>query len=324
MRVFRSILPCLGLATALTAVASIAAAQDFPTRPVRVIVQTAAGSALDALMRLVAEPLSEIWGKDVIIVNQAGAGGLNASRALADSKPDGYTLFMAGGSVYVALPVLHPDLPFDVSQFEPIGFVAEEPYAILVSSKLDVHSLAELIAYSKSQPSGLDAVAGTLGGLQHLTAERFRKESGAKLNMIHYPGTEAALGDVITGRVPVMFQTILPVAGVVKSGQVRMLAVATAARLPDYPDIPTASETVPGFTSSGWSVMVAPHGTPAAIVHKVNDDLRSALARPEVVQKFKAMGDYTRQLSPPQLADFIHNERSVWRPIVEQVSAAAQ
>ena len=190
---------------ALVAPASIAVcvltarADYYPTRAVKIIVQTAAGSSLDAMGRLVAEQLSQLWGKEVLVVNQAGAGGLNAARATADAAADGYTLFLAGGSVFVALPVLHRDLPFDVNAFVPIGFVAEQPYSILVSSKLDVHSLAELIAHSKSQPSGLDAVAGTIGGLQHLTAERFRRVSGAKINMIHYPGTQAALGDVISG-----------------------------------------------------------------------------------------------------------------------------
>ncbi len=324
MKAFRSILPRIGLATILIAVAAVARAQDYPTRPVRVIVQTAAGSSLDALARLVTEPLSQIWGKQVIIVNQAGAGGLNASRALADSAPDGYTLFMAGGSVFVALPILHPHLPFDVNQFEPIGFVADEPYAILVSSKLAVHSLAELIAYTKTQPSGVDAVAGTIGGLQHLTAERFRRASGAKLNMIHYPGTEAAMGDVITGRVPVMFQTILPVAGAVAAGTVRMLAIASDAPLPDYPNIPTVSETVPGFTSSGWSLMVAPHGTPAPIIQKINADLKTVLARPDVLKKFRALGDYTRPMSPQQLAAYIQNEHGVWTPIVQAVAAEAK
>jgi tripartite-type tricarboxylate transporter receptor subunit TctC len=323
INILRSILLRIGLAAALIAVAFIARAQDFPTRPVRVIVQTAAGSSLDALARLVTEPLSQIWGKEVIVVNQAGAGGLNAARATAASAPDGYTLFLAGGSVFVALPVLHPSLPFDVKDFEPIGFVAEQPYAILVSSKLAVHSLPDLIAYSKIQLSGLDAVAGTIGGLQHLTAERFRRLSGAKLNMIHYPGTEAALSDVISGRVPVMFQTILPVAGAVASGAVRMLAIASNARLADYPDIPTASETVAGFTSSGWSLMVAPRGTPFAIVHKVNDDLRTVLARPEVVEKFKALGNYTRPMSPQELAEYIHTEGEAWRPIVQEIAASA-
>jgi tripartite-type tricarboxylate transporter receptor subunit TctC len=323
-RALRSVLSRIALAAALIAIAGIARAQDFPARPVRVIVQTAAGSSLDAMARLVTEQLADIWGKEVIVVNQAGAGGLNAARATASAAADGYTLFLAGGSVFVALPVLHPQLPFDVNDFEPIGFVAEQPYAILASSKLAVHSLAEMIAYSKTQPSGLDAVAGTLGGLQHLTAERFRRVSGAKLNMIHYPGTEAALGDVISGRVPVMFQTILPVAGVVASGAVKMLAIASNNRLPDYPDIPTVTETLPGFTSSGWSILVAPHGTPPAIVQKVNDDLRTALARPDVIKKFQALGNYTRPMSPQALAAFIHTERDLWRPIVQEVGAAAQ
>ena len=325
MRVLRSVLPRICcLAIALLACAADVSAEDFPSRPVRIVVQTAAGSSLDAMARLVTEQLAQIWDREVIVVNQSGAGGLNAARATAASTADGYTLFLAGGSVFVALPVLHPDLPFDVKGFVPIGFVAEQPYTILVSGKFPAHSLAELIALSKTEPSGFDAVAGTIGGLQHLTAERFRSVSGAKLNMIHYPGTEAALGDVISGRVPVMFQTILPVSGVVASGAVRMLAIASDKRLPNYPDTPTVSETLPGFTSSGWSILVAPHGTPAPIVQKINDDLRVALARPQVLEKFQALGNYTRPMAPQDLARFVSTERDLWRPIVQQVGAAAE
>jgi tripartite-type tricarboxylate transporter receptor subunit TctC len=323
MNMFRSVAG-VAFAVALVAAGPAAQAEEFPARTVRIIVQTAAGSSLDAMARLVTEQLSQIWNRDVIVVNQAGAGGLNAARATAAASPDGYTLFLAGGSVFVALPVLHHDLPFDVNDFEPIGFVAEQPYSILVSSKLDVHSLAELISYTKSQPSGVDAVAGTLGGLQHLTAERFRRVTGARLNMIHYPGTSASLNDVLSGRVPVMFQTILPVAGVVASGEVKMLAIASNTRLPNYPDIPTVSETVPGFTASGWSILVAPHGTPNEIVRKINNDLRIALSRPEVIAKFQALGNYTRSMSPQELAKFVHTERDLWRPIVEQVGSAAE
>jgi len=328
MREFRPlrrhrISPVALVAAAVMTAVTLARAEEFPTRPVKIIVQTAAGSSLDSMGRLVAEQLSQIWGKEVLIVNQAGAGGLNAARAASDSAADGYTLFLAGGSVFVALPVLHRNIPFDVNAFMPIGFVAEQPYSILVSSKLDIHSLAGLITFSQSQPSGLDAVAGTIGGLQHLTAERFRRVSGAKLNMIHYPGTQAALGDAISGRVPVMFQTILPVAGAVASGEVRMLAVAAATRLPNYPDIPTVTETVPGFTSSGWSILVAPHGTPAAVVDKINRDLQTALLHPQVVTKFQALGNYTRLMTPQDLAGFVSSERELWRPIVEQVGALA-
>jgi tripartite-type tricarboxylate transporter receptor subunit TctC len=315
---------CIALAIALIALVPITRAEDFPARPVKIIVQTAAGSSLDVMARLVSERLSQIWGQQAIVVNQAGAGGLIAARATAASPPDGYTLFMAGGSVFVVLPEVHHNLPFDVNEFAPIGFVAEQPYAILVSSKLGVNSVPELIALSKRQPAGLNSVAGTRGGLQHLTAEWFRNRSGANLTMIHYPGTAQALNDVITGRVPVMFQTILPVAGVIASGEVKLLAIASAARLPNYPDIPTVSESIPGFTSSGWSILVAPQGTPAAIVRKINDDLREVLARPELIRKFEELGNYTRPMTPQDLADFIRREGELWRPIVKQIGIAAQ
>ena len=321
MSALRSALSRACLAAALAMACTHVQAEDFPTRPVHVIVQTAAGSSLDALARLLNAQLSQIWGKEVIVVNQAGAGGLNAARAASAAVPDGYTLFLAGGSVFVALPELHQNLPFDVSDFVPIGFVAEQPYAILASKRLGVTSLAELLALSKKTPGGLNAVAGTVGGLQHLTAEAFKARSGANLNLIHYPGTEASLADVISGRVPVMFQTLLPVAGAVASGEVKLLAVAAPKRLSNHPDLPTVAETIPGFTSSGWSILVAPHGTPAPIVQKINADLRKALAQPELLKKFQDLGNYTRSMSPQELADFVRSERQVWGPIVKKVAS---
>ena len=310
------------LAVALAAGLAQAHAEDFPARPVKIIVQTAAGSSLDVIARLIAEPLSRMWGQPVIIVNQAGAGGLIAARALVNSPADGYTLFLAGGSVFVVLPELQHDLPFDVGNFVPIGFVAEQPYTLLISNQLNVKSVAELIEYSKKQPAGLDSVAGTLGGLQHMTVEAFRARSGAKLNMIHYPGAAQASNDVISGRVPMMMQTLAPVAGIIASGQVKLLAVASATRLPDYPDTPLISDTVPGFVSSGWSILVAPEGTPSDIVQKINSDLRSVLTIPEVVKKLVDLGNYTRPFSPQELAEFVSKERDTWRPIVKLVGAS--
>jgi len=324
MNAFRRLIASLGLAMTLVASAPLAQAEDFPSRPVKIIVQTAAGSSLDVMARLVTEQLGQIWGQQPIVVNQPGAGGLLAARMTAASAPDGYTLFMAGGSVFVVLPEVQRNLAFDVNEFVPIGFIAEQPYALLVSNKLGVSTVAELVALSKRQPSGLDSVAGTRGGLQHLTVEWFRKKSGANLNMIHYPGPAQAMNDVITGRVPVMMQTILPVAGVISSGEIKLIAIASAERLPNYPDTPTIAETVPGFTSSGWSILVAPHGTPAAVVHKINDDLRTALARPALIRKFEEQGNYTRPMTPTELSDFVGSERALWGPIVRQIGIAAQ
>jgi tripartite-type tricarboxylate transporter receptor subunit TctC len=285
-------------------------------------VQTAAGSSLDVMARLVAEPLSKLWGQQAIIVNQAGVGGLIAARALASSPADGYTLFLAGGSVFIALPELHHDLGFDVGSFVPIGFVAEQPYTLIVSNQLNVNSVAELVDYSKKQPGGLDSVAGTVGGLQHMTVEAFRDRTGAKLNMIHYPGAAQASNDVISGRVPMMMQTIAPVAGIIASHQVKLLAIASASRLPNYPDTPLVSDTVPGFVSSGWSIMVAPQGTPSEIVHKINADLHAVLTMPDVVKKLQDLGNYTRPFSPEELAEFVNKERTTWAPIVQRIGKA--
>jgi tripartite-type tricarboxylate transporter receptor subunit TctC len=156
MNVLRLSVACVGVATAVTAIAPVARGEDFPARPVKIIVQTAAGSSLDVMARLVTEQLAQIWGQQPIVVNEAGAGGLLAARTTAASAPEGYTLFMAGGSVFVVLPEVQRNLAFDVNDFVPIGFIAEQPYALLASNKLGVDSVAELIALSKQQPGGLD------------------------------------------------------------------------------------------------------------------------------------------------------------------------
>jgi tripartite-type tricarboxylate transporter receptor subunit TctC len=303
---------------------SFAQAEDFPSRPVKIIVQTAAGSSLDVMARLVAEPLSRMWGQQAIIVNQAGAGGLIASRALAASPADGYTLFLAGGSVFVVLPEVNKNLNFDVNEFVPIGFAAEQPYALLVSKQSGINSVAELIERAKKELGGLDAVAGTRGGLQHMTVEAFKVRAGIKLNMIHYPGAAQSSNDVIAGRVPMMMQTIAPVAGIVAAGEVKLLAIASEKRLPNYPDTPTIGETLPGFVSSGWSILVAPQGTPAEVVQKINADLRTAMTNPEVVKKLQDLGNYPRPMSPQELAGFLRTERKLWGPIVKQLGATAQ
>src|SRR5436190_11783080 len=156
MNLLQSLMARIGIAMALIAAAPLVRAEEFPARPVKIIVQTAAGSSLDVMARLLTEQLTQIWGQQPIIVNQAGAGGLLAARATAAAAPDGYTLFMAGGSVFVVLPEVQRNLAFDVNEFVPIGFIAEQPYALLASNKLGVDSVADLIALSKQRPGGLD------------------------------------------------------------------------------------------------------------------------------------------------------------------------
>jgi tripartite-type tricarboxylate transporter receptor subunit TctC len=160
--------------------------------------------------------------------------------------------------------------------------------------------------------------------LQHLTVEWFRIRSGANLNMVHYPGPAQAMNDLIAGRVPVMMNTVAPVAGVIAANEVKLLGVAATARLSNYPATPLISDTVPGFTSSGWSILVAPRGTPVAVAQKINNDLRTVLSRPEVIKKFEELGNYTRPMTSQELSDFVRSERDIWRPIVKGIGMTAQ
>ena len=296
-------------------------AESYPAGPVKFITQLAAGAATDPAMRIVIDHLGKMWKQQTTLVNQPGAGGAIAARAAAAAPPDGYTLYMAIASTFISLPETQPHLPFDVNDFVPIGFVGEVPIAIAASPVLPVNSLPELIAYSKTQPGGVQVAVGIRGGITHLATELFRSRSGAELTSVFYPGTGTAMPDVISGRVPIMVEGL---AGPLAGGQLKLLAIASSARLASRPDVPTVSETVPGFTASGWFALVAPPSTPPAIVKKVSDDLRVVLALPDVKQKFDELSLSTRSMSPQQLSDFIRDERQLWKPVIKQIGLAVQ
>jgi tripartite-type tricarboxylate transporter receptor subunit TctC len=306
-------LVCL-LASA-SATGSSAHAQTYPAGPVKFITPIGVGSGTDPAMRVVIEQLGKMWGQPTILVNQPGAGGALAARAVAAAAPDGTTLFMAIASTFVVLPETQSSLGFDVNDFVPIGFVGEVPIAVVVTPTLPVNSLSDLIGLSKKQPGGLNVAAGLRGGMTHLTTELLRSRSGAELTPVFYPGSGAAMSDMISGRVPVGAEGL---AGPLTGGQLRMLAIASPARLPSRPDIPTVAETLPGFAASGWFALVAPRGTPAGIVSKISIDLRAVLALPEVKQRFEGFSLSTRAMSPPELADFIKSERQLWKPVIKQ------
>jgi len=272
-------------------------------------------------MRLVADRLGKLWGQQTVLVNQPGAGGALAARAVAEAPPDGYTLFMALASAFVVLPELQTNLPFNVNDFVPVGFVGEVPMAIAVSPTFQVHSLADLIAQSKRQPGGLNAAVAFRGGVPHLTTELFRTRSGANLTTIHYPSSAQSMTDVISGRVQIILEGL---GGPVGGGQVKVLAVASPERLASRPDVPAVSETIPGFAASGWYVLVAPPRTPARIARKLNDDLRAVLALPEVKDKFGELNTSTRSLSPEQVGEFIRSEQQLWKPIVKRLGLPPQ
>ena len=304
----------------LAAPAAVAGASDYPAKPVKVITQGAAGSGPDVITRILAEHLGRRWRQQVLILNHAGGGGVVAGRAAATAEADGYTLYVPTITTFVIMPEIQRALPFDLERdFAPIGFVAETPMMIAAAPSLGVRSLPELIALSRRRPGELFYAANNRGSLPHLTAELLRARTGADLTFVPYQGAAAGLQDLMGGRVAVIVESVGALAGPAQAGSIIPLAVASPARLPHLPDLPTVAETVPGFSGMGWFVLMAPSATPEAIVRKVNADLNAVLAEASLRQKLQELGAFVRAMSPAETADFIRAEQQAWRPLVRQV-----
>ena len=299
-----------------------AQAENFPARPVRIISDSGPGSAIDAALRIVTDALSRTWGQQAVMINQPGAGDALAARTAAAAPADGYTLFMPALSTFVAPPGSAANLPLEVPRdFNPIGYLGGSPMFITAAPQLGVKTLAELIALAKQRPRELAYGTNGPGRLTHLTGELLQNRTGIKLLMVPYAGgTAQVLNDVMGGRIPLVFEAYSGIAGAIDAGTVRLLAVVSAKRLPDFPDLPTVAETIPGFEASGWQVLVAPAGTPDAIVEKVNADLIKALADPEARSRLARLGREERALSPAETLAFIRGEQAKWAPIQQQIA----
>jgi tripartite-type tricarboxylate transporter receptor subunit TctC len=318
-----SILTRLLAFAAVLTFGAAASASDYPVKPVRLITQGAAGSGPDVITRIVASHLARRWGRQVLVVNQAGGGGVLAGRAAASADPDGYTLYVPTITTFVIMPEIQSSLPFDLDRdFVPVGFFAETPMMIAAAPSLGVRSLRDLLSVAKSRPKELFYAANNRGSLPHLAAELFRARTGADLTFVPYQGVAAGLQDLMGGRIAVIVESVGALAGAVQSGSVTPLAVASAARLPSLPDLPTVGETVPDFTAMGWFVLMAPRGTPESIVRKVNDDLNTVLGEAELRQRLQDLGAFVRTMSPEETATFIRREQESWRPLVRQVGLA--
>ena len=297
-----------------------AQAEDYPTRSVKLITQGAAASGPDVVARIVAEPLGRLWGQQVVILNHPGAGGSVAARQAASAAADGYTLYMPATSAFIVMPEMFPNLPFHLDRdFVRIGFVAEQPMVIAVAPSLGVNSLQDLIALAKARPGQILYAANARGTLPHLTAERFRKEAGIELRFVPYAGAAAGLQDLVGGRISMIVESLRPFLGAIQGGSLKALAVASAQRLPNFPDLPTVGETIPGFIATGWFPLLAPAGTPDWIVRKVGEDLRTVLDQPAVRQKLAQLATFARPMSGAETTEFIRREQELWRPVVKQI-----
>ena len=311
---------------AIVALAMPSRAQTYPDRVVKIIVDSPAGSATDITARLMAERLSQIWHQPVVIDNRPGAGGAIAARAASQAEPDGYTLYVGAASVFTAIkggPGVAPNLPIILPRdFAPIGFMTLQPVFIAVAPSLGVGSLPELIARAKQKPGEISYATTGRGRITHLTMVLLQSRAGINMQMIPYTGgPHAAMADLATGRVGVIAEGYLGLVEGLTGGSIKAIAVASEERLTNFKDEATVAETLPGFLSGGWNVLLAPVGTPPGIVDKVSADLRKALDDAELKSKLAAIGAYLHPMTPAEVTAFAQEQQRIWQPVAEQIAA---
>ncbi len=324
MKAHRGWLRVAGLCLLLlpAAVAAHAQTGGYPGKPVTIISDAGAGAAPDVVTRLVAEGLGRLWGQQVVVLNRPGGNGSIAAHAAAEAVPDGYTLYAPVLSTFVASPSVAPNLPVKVPRdFSAIGFIASQPMFVSVDPALGIATLPQLIARAKQEPEKISFAVTGVGRLSHLTGELLQMRAGIKLQSIPYTrGPAAALSDVASGRVSLIIENYGGVAGAIGSGQVKPIAVAASERLPEFPDLPTVAETIPGFAAAGWVVVVAPKGTPAAVIAKVSADLAKVVTDPAFKKKLAVIGSYSRAMTPAEVQTFVATEQETWLPVLERIS----
>jgi len=305
-------------AIATLLIATVATAQEYPARPVTVIVPFSTGSASDVIARIVLERMSANVGQRFIVDNRPAAGGALGTAAGAKAAPDGYTLLMGASGPLVVAKLLQPALQYESERdFQPISLYGRLPNVIVVSTKLSVRTLPELVDYLKRNPGvGYGSVGN--GSSQHLAGALFEQIAGVKMTHVPYRVTSQLLqSDLVAGEVPVSFQLLPNVISAVKGGQVRAIAVANATRLPALPEVPTSGELgLKGYESSAWFGLVAPRGTPKPVIDRVNAEVVAAMGDTAVRERFVEFGAEPLTSTPEELGHFISAEVVKWRELI--------
>jgi tripartite-type tricarboxylate transporter receptor subunit TctC len=293
------------------------AAQTYPERNIQVIVPFAGGSASDVLARVVTDHVSRTIGRPIVIDNRPGAGGNIGTVVAARSEPDGYTLLMNGLPLAVNKTLL-TNAGFDVEKdFEPIALYAVMPNVIVVSSKLPVSSLAELIAYAKAHPKELNYGTVGVGSSQHLAGAYFEQVTGTEMTHIPYRITSQLVTDMISGQVQLGFQLLPNVLAMINAGQVKPLAVTSKKRLAALPNVPTVAEAgLSGYETAAWFVFLAPRGTPRPVIDRLNKEIAVAMADAGVRKRFAELGAEPVASSPEELSRFLVAEIAKWREVI--------
>ena len=302
------------------------AAQDFPTRPVTIIVASTPGGGTDILSRIVGERLSKQTGQPFVVQNLPGAGSVNGTEVAAKAAPDGYTLQTGLNASMAVNPSLFAHLPYDpIADFTAVGMLAEFPFAVVVSKDFPAQSLKELIALAKAKPGAINYASAGNGTGQQLSMELFKLTTGTNFTHVPYRGAAPAYTDVISGQVPVFFDNLASALGQIKGGTVRALAVTGRARSPLLPDVPTVEEAgVPGYTYYTWFGLWAPKKTPQPIVAKLNAEIRNALADPTVQQKIAAAAGAPMAMPLADVEPFLKAEIAKWADTVTRAGIAVQ
>ncbi|MCC7486779.1 MAG: tripartite tricarboxylate transporter substrate binding protein [Burkholderiales bacterium] len=311
------------LALAFAALSASAAERaDYPRRPIRLIVPFAPGGSVDISSRILATPLSEILGQQVIVDNRAGGGGSVGATLVARSQPDGHTLVAGSSGSMTANPAVYSKLPYDPTRdFAPISMINVTPMAILVHPNIGVSTLKDLIALARSRPGKITMASAGTGSSNHLAIEFFQTVAGVKLLHVPYKGSGAALTELIGGQVQTMMDQIASSMGYIRDGRVRILAVATPTRSTVLPNVPTADELgLKGFEAASFTGVLAPAGTPQAVIDRLYAAVIKAVTQPAVTEKFKELAADPRTTTPAEFTDFIRRDIAKWRKVAQAAS----
>ena len=292
----------------------------WPNRPVRVMVPYPPAGGADTTARIIYNKLSQTLGQQFVVENRGGAGGTIGEAVIAKADPDGYYI-LHDATAFSVNAALYPSLSFDYGKdFEPVALVSLVPNILVVTPSLDVKTMADVVAYAKAQPGGIEMASSGNGTLQHLSLEMFRFMTGAKVNHVPYRGGGVALTDVMSGQVKFFFANGSSVVGLIKGGKLKAIAHTGKGRLASLPDIPPVSDTIPGFEAYEWNGVFAPHGTSADIVKKLNGAVNEALASPEVKDRFAQLNIDSRATTPEEFRAFVKEQTERWGKVVKDAN----
>jgi len=316
---------CAALWLAALLAATGAAAQRYPDRPIRIVVAFAPGGAVDIVTRTVGQKIGEQVGQPVVVDNRPGGNANIGATMVARATPDGYTLLTASGANVVNM-TLFPDLPYDaLRDFAPISQIGFGPQVVIVNTSLPVKSVSDLLALARAKPGQLSYASGGVGTSQHLTGELFKSVGQVDILHVPYKGGAPALVDIIGGRVAFMFINTLEALPHAKAGKVRILAIANAKRSAVFPDTPTFAESgMPNFESVTWWGLVAPAGTPKAVIARLHAETVKALGTPEVKERFAALGAEILASTPEQFGAFMRAEAKKWGTVIKSTGIKAE